>query len=372
SVWKTCVAEREPDEVVQALAAPATRWITLTVTEKGYAPALAALLLRGLPLRQLAGLPGLTIASCDNLSGNGDLLRSLCLQAATDVPLQDWMRSACAFPNSMVDRIVPAATQACADEARQALGVRDAAALATEEFWEWVLQDRFADPADADVLRSAGVQVVQDIAPFEVAKLWMLNGSHSAIAAIGAVLGLATVSDCVAQPEIARFVHGLMTLELMPHVARPQPGAYRDALMARFANPALQHKVHQIASDFSKKIPQRWVPAASVRLAAGKPVEHLAFAAAAWMRYCLGHDESGEGYRLSDPFAPALAAAAQASRGNAEATVRALMGIESIWGDGLARDPRWTGRVCHWLGRIHAAGLLAALAELNREAASPG
>ncbi|MEP6789851.1 MAG: mannitol dehydrogenase family protein [Ramlibacter sp.] len=372
SIGKTCVAAQEPDEVVHALAAPATRWITLTVTEKGYAPALAELLVRGLSLRHQAGLPGLTLASCDNLSGNGDLLRALCLQAAASAPLQDWIRTACTFPNSMVDRIVPAATQACADEAAQALGVRDAAALATEEFWEWILEDALADPTDAAVLRSAGVQVVGDVAPFEVAKLWMLNGSHSAIAAVGAVLGRATVSDCISQPQIAQFIHGLMTRELMPHVTRPEAGAYRDALLARFANPALQHKVHQIASDFSKKIPQRWVPPVTAGLAAGAPVEHLAFAGAAWMRYCLGEDESGLRYTLSDPLAPSLLAAAQANRGNAEATVQALMGIEAVWGDALALNTQWNHRVCHWLRRIQATGLLGALAELNRQAGPTG
>lgn len=342
AIRATCVAAQEPQAVRDTIAAPATRWVTLTVTEKGYGPELAALIVGGLAQRHRAGWPGLTIASCDNLAGNGDQLRALCLQAAADPALHGWIAQACTFPNSMVDRIVPAATEAVREQAAQALGWRDEAALATESFWEWVLQDRLADPADAQVLRSAGVQVVPDIAPYESAKLRMLNGSHSAIAAVGAVLGLPTVSDCIADPPIRGFIHGLMTRELMPHVTRPQPEAYRDALLARFANPALQHSVHQIANDFSQKIPQRWVPAVLDQLRAGGPVEHLAFAAAAWMRYRKGVDEAGRSYAMNDP----------------------MFSAGGVWGSELPAHPHWVARVTHWLGRIQQAGLRAALSEV--------
>ncbi|MEP6773700.1 MAG: mannitol dehydrogenase family protein, partial [Polaromonas sp.] len=249
SVLGTCVAAREPEQVVQAIAAPSTRWITLTVTEKGYGPELATLLLKGLAARRKAGGDGLTIASCDNLTDNGGKLQKLCLDTARshDAALADWVEENCAFPNSMVDRIVPAATPERLQEAAEALGVTDQCAVGTEGFWEWVIEDRFADPADAEVLASAGVNVVADVRPFEQAKLYMLNGSHSAMACMGAVLGLPTVHECIAQPDLHRFVHGLMTQEVMPHLVRPDAAAYRDALLARFANPALKHSVHQIA-----------------------------------------------------------------------------------------------------------------------------
>ncbi|HYF43153.1 MAG TPA: mannitol dehydrogenase family protein [Ramlibacter sp.] len=365
SIRATCVAAQQPQAVMDAIAAPATRWITLTVTEKGYGPALAALVVGGLAQRHRAGLPGLTIASCDNLSGNGDKLRALCLQGATDPALQEWIATACAFPNSMVDRIVPAATEAARAHAAQALGWRDEAALATEGFWEWVLQDRLADPLDAAVLASAGVQVVPDIAPYETAKLRMLNGSHSAMAAMGAVLGLPTICDCITDTAIKAFVQGLMTQEVMPHVTRPQPEAYRDALLARFANPALQHSVHQVATDSTQKIPQRWVPAALDQFRAGGPVEHLAFASAAWMRYALGEDEAGRSYDLNDPLAAEVMAGARAHRGNAAATAHALLGLTAVWGHQLPANPVWRARVTHWLGRIQGAGLRAALAEVR-------
>lgn len=366
ALWRTCLAAREPDAVVAAIAAPSTRWVTLTVTEKGYTPELADLIVRGLAARQAAGLPGLTLASCDNLSGNGELLRALCLQAAGSAALRDWIGRACAFPGSMVDRIVPAATAQRRQEARERLQLDDEAALATEGFWEWVLEARLADPSDAQALQAVGVTVVPSVQPFEEAKLRLLNGSHSAMACLGAVVGLPTICDCITQPAVARFVRGLMTHEVMPHLARPGLDGYREALLARFANPALKHSVHQIATDSSQKIPQRWPPCVQAQLDSGASVQRLAFATAVWMRYCLGEDEQGRPYALSDPLAEALQGIARRHRGDAPATVQALLGIGAIWGESLPHEPRWTVPVTRWLARVQAEGVMAALEALNR------
>lgn len=367
AIWHTCVAAREPAQVVQALAAPSTRWVTLTVTEKGYGPALAQLLVQGLAARHAAGLPGLTLASCDNLAHNGRKLQALCVDAAQkEKPaLAQWISTACAFPNSMVDRIVPAATGQRLATARQALGVADQGALGTEAFWEWVIECRFADPADGDVLAAAGVTVVDDVAPFEEAKLRMLNGSHTAMACMGAVAGWPVISDCIAQPAVHRFVHGLMTQEVGPQLRRPDWAAYRDALLARFANPELQHQVHQIATDSSQKIPYRWVPSVLDALRAGQPVERLAFAAAAWMRYLRGSDEQGKPYTMSDPMADTLKALALTHAGDAAATVQALGTLPAIWGEALPQQAQWLARVSHWLAQINQRGVLAALDPLD-------
>ncbi|ABE45864.1 mannitol dehydrogenase family protein [Polaromonas sp. JS666] len=366
SVLQACVAAREPAQVVAAMAAPGTRWVTLTVTEKGYGPALAALLVQGLAARRAAGLGGLTIASCDNLSDNGRKLQQLCVDAAQhDAALAQWIDTACAFPNSMVDRIVPAATAQHRSDAAQALGLADACALGTEEFWEWVIERRFVDDADGDALAAVGVQVVADVKPFEEAKLRMLNGSHTAIALIGAVLGVPTVADCIARPDIHRFVRSLMTEVVMPHLQRPGLPAYRDALLARFANPELRHKVHQIATDSSLKIPLRWQATVLAQLAANGSIEPLALAAAVWMRYLLGADEQGQAYAISDPLGQALQATAQRRRDDVAGTVRALLAVSSIWGEVLPHDVRWTARVEHWLQVIRRQGVAAALAQLH-------
>ena len=184
AIAQTCVAAQSPESVIRAIAAVSTRWITLTVTEKAYAAPLADLLGRGLAARRAAGLGGLTIASCDNLSGNGRQLHALCVRTVQeqDGGLAQWISHCCAFPNSMVDRIVPAASEATTLAARDALGVSDQAALRTEAFWEWVIEQRLVDATDSDAMQSVGVQVVDDIAPFEVAKLRLLTRPSPSVA----------------------------------------------------------------------------------------------------------------------------------------------------------------------------------------------
>ena len=367
ALLRTSVLAREPQQVVEAIAAPGTRWLTLTVTEKAYTPALAGVIVQGLALRQARGLPGLTIASCDNLSDNGRRLQALCLEAArnTDPALTRWIAASCAFPNSMVDRIVPATTPARLEAAREALGVEDRGALGTEGFWEWVIEHRFVDDSDAALLAGAGVTVVQDVLPYEEAKLRMLNGSHSAMACIGAVAGLPVISDCISQPAIRAFIHALMTDEVAPHLSRPDWADYRDALLARFANPALQHSVHQIATDSSQKIPQRWPPSAVRQLHQDQPFEHLAFAAAAWMRYLLGVDERGQAYTVNDPMAATLQPLARLHAADASACVQALSAFPAVWGEVLCSHALWQSHVAHWLVQIRSLGVLAALADLN-------
>lgn len=366
SLVETCVAAREPSAVIAAIAAPATRWITLTVTEKGYGAPLAELLVGGLAARFEAGLGGLTIASCDNLSDNGRRLQRLCVDTAArkNQALADWIASRCAFPNSMVDRIVPASTPDQRDAAAQALGLVDACALATEGFWEWVIEDRLSDPSDAQALRSAGVNVVDDVTVFEEAKLRMLNGSHTAIAVLGAVQGWATVAEGLQQPAVRAFIERLMTDVVMPHLQRPGLREYRDALLARFANPALHHKVHQIATDSSLKIPLRWLPTLRDGLRQGQDLEPLAFAAAVWMRYLTAVDERGQAYALSDPQAALLQSIVQSHAGDVPATVKALLALESIWGRDVGQHTPFRRRVTDWLTRIESSGSQAALAML--------
>ena len=378
AVWQTCVAQRERDAVVRAIAAPSTRWITLTVTEKAYGPALAELLVQGLSARWAAGLAGLTIASCDNLSGNGSKLEAMCQALVQEqeqkqdqgAALGRWMAGHCAFPNSMVDRIVPAATPARLAAAQTALGLNDQAALGTEAFWEWVIERRFADASDADTLSAVGVTVVDDVAPFEEAKLRLLNASHSALACLGAVLGLGTVDQCIAQNPVRQFVHDFITLDVGPQLRRPDVAAYRDALLARFANPALAHSVHQIATDSSVKLPQRWVPSVLAGLARQQPMQRLAFCAAAWMRYLRGMDEQGRVYQLNDPMADKLQALAQAHAGDAPASVAALGTMQNIWGGSLAQHQAWHTEVTQQLERINRQGIFGALAGLAISAAA--
>ena len=371
ALWRTSVASTERDAVVQAIAAPATRWITLTVTEKGYTPALGQLLLDGLRLRQQSGLPGITVASCDNLQGNGHKLLALVkAQVSTqdtttqDTALLRWMDAHCAFPCSMVDRIVPAATPEVLAAASHALGLRDDASLSTESFWEWVIEDRFADPTDATLLQSAGMRVTPDVHSYEEAKLRMLNGSHTAMALMGAVTGRPFIASCIGVPHIRTFVHQLMGQEVAPHLSRSDWAGYRDALIARFGNPYLKHSVHQIATDSSQKIPQRWPPSVLGQIAQGASFEHHALAAAVFVRYTLGADEQGHAYALNDPQAESLTAMGAAQRTAPEACVRALLAREDLWGSALPQHAVWIACVMHWHQQVLQHGVDAAVQQL--------
>lgn len=367
ALWRTNVAATERDAVVQAIAAPSTRWVTLTVTEKGYTQALGQLLLDGLRLRQQAGLPGITIASCDNLQGNGHKLLALVKAAASpqDVAVLHWLDTHCALPCSMVDRIVPAATPEVMAAAHEALGLNDHCALSTEGFWEWVIEDRFADPTDAALLQSAGVRVTADVHSYEEAKLRMLNGSHSAMALMGAVTGRPFIASCIGAPHIRNFVHRLMSREVAPHLSRSDWAEYRDALIARFGNPYLKHSVHQIATDSSQKIPQRWPPSVMGQIAQGASFEHHALAAAIFLRYTLGVDEQGQAYTLNDPQAESLMALGAAQRKEPETCVRALLAREDLWGKDLLNNAAWIGRVTHWHQHILRHGVDHAVQQLT-------
>jgi fructuronate reductase len=367
ALWRMNVAATERDAVVQAMAAPATRWVTLTVTEKGYTPALGQLLLDGLRLRQQNGLPGITVASCDNLQGNGHKLLALVKAAAAtqDDELLRWMDAQCAFPCSMVDRIVPAATAEVLAAASQALGLRDDASLSTEGFWEWVIEDRFADPTDAALLRSAGVRVTPDVHSYEESKLRMLNGSHTAMALMGAVTNRPFIASCIAEPHIREFVFRLMGQEVAPHISRSDWDDYRTALIARFGNPYLKHSVHQIATDSSQKIPQRWPSSVLGQIQQGASFEYHALAAAVFARYTLGVDESGQTYALNDPQAESLIAMGAAQRTEPATCVRTLLAREDLWGSALPQHAAWIARVTHWHQQVLQHGVDAAVQQLT-------
>ncbi len=359
ALWQTSVATTERQHVLNAIAAPSTRWITLTVTEKGYTPALAQLLIDGLRLRHAAGQAGLTIASCDNLQGNGHKLKAILHATASsqDAELMTWIDARCAFPCSMVDRIVPAATDEVAAAAKEALGMQDECALSTETFWEWVIEDNFVDPSDAALLSRCGVRVTSQVHSYEEAKLRMLNGSHSAMALMGAITGRAHIADCIGSDHIQEFVHRLMTQEVAPHLSRADWADYRDALIQRFGNPYLKHSVHQIATDSSQKIPQRWPPSVLGQMAKGQSFEHHALAAAIFLRYTLAKDEQGKAYALNDPQAESLMAIGANQATEPHACVRALLAREDLWGKELAASEAWLDRVSYWHDQVLHQGV---------------
>jgi fructuronate reductase len=385
------VAPEDPGAVVEAIAAPATAIVSLTVTEKGYChdPAtgrldashpdirhdLAAperpksavgMLVAGLARRRSGRLAPPTVMSCDNLPANGETLRRLviALAARRDEALARWIEAEVAFPCSMVDRIVPATTAGDIAQIEAALGLHDAAPVVCEPFRQWVVEDRFAGPRPAWEL--AGAELVAEVAPYEEMKLRLLNGSHSALAYLGCLAGFEHVSEVMAAPDFAIFVRQMMA-EVAPTLRVPGDlDAYQTALLARFANPALAHRTSQIAMDGSQKLPQRLLGTIRDRLRAGAPIGRLCLAVAAWMRYASGRDEQGRAIAIADPLAHRFAAIGAAAGGDPDALARGFFEIGEVFGTDLPGQERFAAVVTAWLAALLARGARATVADCVR------
>ncbi len=326
---------RDPATVIARMADPDVHVVTITVTEKGYAldpvtgaprmedaglvrdlqardapRTLLGVLVAGLAARHTAGGSGLSIISCDNLPGNGALLAKAvtALCERHDPALAAWVRATCTFPSTMVDRITPAARDETFATAQAALGRPDPAAIETEPFRQWVIEDAFAGPRPD--WAAAGALIVPDVRPFEEMKLRLLNGSHSMIAYAGALLSLPAVRDVMARTDLRAMVRWHMA-SVIPSLG-PLPGldvaAYCDDLIARFENPAIDHRCLQIAMDGSQKLPQRILAPAQDLWAEGSDTLSCALTVALWLRFVEGRAEDGTPLPLDDPLADRLRA----------------------------------------------------------------
>jgi fructuronate reductase len=340
----------DTEVLIERIAAPETRIVTLTITEKGYLPGsrAAAILAEALARRD----DGVTVISCDNLPGNGARLREAVLAAAGDSA--DRIAARCAFPQTMVDRIVPATEEADIEALAARTGLVDRAMVKAEPYFQWVIEDRFAAGERPD-FEAVGVQLTADIAPWEEAKLRLLNGAHSGLAYLGGLAGVAFVHEFVADPAGRRFVHALW--DEAETTLSPPPGldvaAYRAALMARFADAALQHRTRQIAMDGSQKLPQRLLAPIAARLERGQGIETLALAVAGWMRWQSGRTDGGEAFTVDDPLA------AETARRLADP--EALLGMAAIFPPKLAADPRFVEAVTRQYARLTELGAAGAI-----------
>ena len=374
------------------LAAPAIRIVSLTITEKGYChdPATGqlnfahpdivhdladaarpksaiGLIIAALDARRRSHGTPLTILCCDNLPHNGALVRNLVLAfaEARDPQLALWVRQHASFPSTMVDRIVPATTDADIADNDAALGLHDAAPVMHEPFKQWVVEDNFV--AGRPAWPKVGAQLVSDVAPFEAMKLRLLKGSHSAFAYLGFLAGHEFVYQVAAQPDFVAYMRALMGQEVAPSLSLPagvDVAAYQSALVERFGNPALPHRTQQIAMDGSQKIPQRWLATVRENLAAGRPIDRLALGVAGWMRYVAGVDEAGREIKVSDPLAAQFAAIAATRRGDASALARGLLGIGAIFGADLPANPQFTERVISGLKSLYTEGAARTVARI--------
>jgi fructuronate reductase len=370
-----------PAAIVGALAHPDTRVVSSTVTEKGYClgadgaldfahPAIrgdldaarmggawvpgsfVGWMVRGLDTRRAAGLSGITVLSCDNLTNNGRKLEAATIALAEAIAPETarWIAGEVRFPNAMVDSITPATDDALRSRVAATIGVDDAWPIQRERFTQWVIEDNFVGERPA--LEVAGVTFASDVQPFETAKLRLLNGAHSSLAYIGLGRGLDTVAEAMTDRDLARFVERLMREDIAPSVKAPQGldlSVYISDILARFANPAIRHLLSQIAWDGSQKLPYRLLDTIRDACAEGRPIDRLSLPIAAWLRFL---DRAAQGGRaVTDPFAAKLLERA--------GDWRRILGLRDIFGE-LGSEPRFVRSIEAGLAALDA-GLLEPL-----------
>ncbi len=370
SVRRALHAPSDPADVRTALASADTTMVTVTVTEKGYCidPATGRLdrehpdighdlahpeaprsvvghLVLAARDRHTSGGGDLTVLSLDNLSANGSTLRSVVreLAGAGDGSVVVWIDEHMAFPNSMVDRMVPATDEAFRAAVASVTGLVDAWPVRAEPYSQWVVERAWATPMPP--LADVGVEVVDDVGPWEMLKLRVLNALHTAAAHYGLRHGLATI-DRVAADRGGRALLDRVATEIAEVLVGP-PGVdvdqYIATTLARFANAGLGHRCTQVATDTSQKLPPRLLGTIRERLERDLPIDALADVLALWAWSTLGLDQRGAPRSVADPLATTYARLATecTTRGtvDAPALARALVSLESIFGD-LADDRR--------------------------------
>jgi len=389
SVLDVVVARADPAR----LADPATRIVSLTITEKGYchtpqtgelderhpdivhdlqhpdAPRSApGFIVAALSRRLASSTTPFAVLSCDNLSANGHTAKRIVTQFAAlqSRELAQWIENEVAFPSTMVDRIVPETTEADRAAVASALGMTDAWPVVTEPFTQWIVEDRF--PTGRPDLAGAGVQLVSDVTPFEHMKLRLLNASHSALAYLGYLAGYGTIAAAMADDHFVSFARQVMD-DAAPTLTMPAGtdlAAYSASLLQRFSNPALHHRTWQIAMDGSQKLPQRLLGAMQDRLRMGLPIDTHALAVAGWMRYVTGTDEDGRAIDVRDPIAAKLKAIADSSGPLADRLAPALLEVGSIFG-ALGSDPRMRYAVTRALAKLYQDGARQVVASFRAE-----
>ncbi|WP_433192777.1 mannitol dehydrogenase family protein [Nocardia sp. CA-107356] len=389
SIIEYLYAPDDPETVIEKLAAPATRIVSLTITEGGYnfaattgefdadnpdiradlAPnalptTVFGLITEGLRRRRARDIAPFTVLSCDNIEGNGDVARRTFGAFAwlRDPELGDWVERTVRFPNSMVDRITPVTPPGTSAELARRHGVRDRWPVVTEPFTQWVIEDSFSLGRPA--LDEVGVQFVGDVAPYELMKLRLLNASHQALAYLGYLSGYRLVHEAAQDRLFHRFLMRYMDREATPTL-RPVPGVdldrYKRTLIERFANPAIGDTIARLCAESSDRIPKWLLPVVRRQLATGGEITCAATVVASWARYAEGVDESGAPIEVIDGLRERLVPLARRQRDDPTA----FLSDRSVFGD-LIDEPRFVEAYTAALSSLHTNGSRATLAELMR------
>jgi len=383
-------APDDPAAVIARLADEATRIVSLTVTEGGYSiddvtgefnpksrDVAHDLELGAVPLtffglitealarrRENATIP-FTIVSCDNLQGNGRLARKAFTSFARlrDPDLGDWVEQTVRFPNSMVDRITPATTDADREEIRTRFGIEDRWPVVCEPFVQWVLEDSFSNGRPP--YEQVGVQVVDHVEPYELMKLRLLNASHQGLCYFGRLCGYEFVHEAAADPLFRAFLRGYMDREATPTL-EPVPGVdlddYKDTLIERFSNPEVRDTIARLCAESSDRIPKWLLPVVRAQLSLGGEIVRSAAIVASWARYVEGTDERGEPIEVVDRQRDRLMALA--ARQSTDPL--AFITNRELFGD-LVEQERFVDAYLSALRSLHERGARATLRTLVEE-----
>lgn len=394
SLVKYLFAPEETEAVLDALAAPQTRIVSLTITEGGYNFSQATgefdadhadiqhdlvnpahpvsvfgYLAEALDRRRLAGHAPFTVLSCDNVPQNGDIARKtlLAFAALRDPGLHDWIAAHVAFPNSMVDRITPQTTESDRVLVQDDYGYEDAWPVVCEPFRQWIIEDKFSDGRPP--LERVGAQFTSDVHPYEMMKLRLLNAGHSAIGYLGFLAGYPYIHEIMADDLFRAYLRRLMNEEVTP-LLRPVPGIdlteYKATLLTRFANPTLKDQTSRICLDGSSKVPKFLLPSLHEALAAGSPATLLTLALAGWFRYLRGEDEQGRPFAVDDPRAADLQKLAQQGKTDP----RPLLGVTDLFSD-LGQSPAFVARLTRFGEHLERDGARKTLGTLLTEGGKP-
>ncbi|MCL4116306.1 UNVERIFIED_CONTAM: hypothetical protein GTU68_011808 [Idotea baltica] len=357
SIVECLYAPENPSAVIEKMADESIRIITLTITEGGYnyneaskqfdfsntsiqhdlenperPKTIFGYLTQALKLRNERNLRGLAIQSCDNIQGNGGMIRQMLLtyveRAAPE--LVDWIKSNVSFPNSMVDRITPATTQLDIDKLKDISGIEDAWPVVCEPFKQWVIEDDFV--AGRPPWEGVGAQFVEDVAPYEKMKLRLLNAGHSVLGILGALMGFETIDEAVNHPQIRTFLMHYMDVEVTPVILNVDGinlKEYKNSLIARFSNVYIKDQIERICSESSSKVPIFILPTVNTQLEENGPIEGAAFVIAAWAIYNLGKDENENTLNIKDVMSEKLHSKAIEAKDRPEL----FLEMEAVFGD---------------------------------------
>ncbi|RZT25048.1 mannitol 2-dehydrogenase [Mycobacterium sp. BK558] len=364
-------APDDPEAVIELLAAPTTRMVSLTITEGGYqienATELSVfgLVTESLARRRTRGIASPTIVSCDNIEGNGDIARRAFTEYADRFHpgLSEWMAEHTKFPNSMVDRITPVTTPEVVSALAQDYDLEDQWPVVAEPFTAWVLEDDFADGRPP--LEEVGVLMVSDVTPYELMKLRLLNAGHQGLCYFAYLAGYRLVHEAAGDPLFAEFLLAYMDSEATPTL-KPVPGIdlsdYKRTLIERFANPGVRDTIARLCADSSDRIPKWLLPVIRANLDSDRPVRLSAAIVASWARYAEGVDEQGDAIQVVDQLADSLIPIARSQRDNPLAFIENA----DVFGD-LAQQPRFVEAYRWALNALHTDGARATLEQLRQD-----